>query len=104
MANEASSMCSSRMGASLHERCAPAPARVAWFPSWKDCSAASAWWSKAHSFSTPKPSNCCKPVVLKLLIEFCVHRRLAVLFATLVLAVFGLRAYLDTPIEAYPDV
>src|SRR5215813_3906346 len=42
--------------------------------------------------------------MLKPLIEFCVSRRLAVLFTTVVIAVFGLRAYLDTPIEAYPDV
>jgi cobalt-zinc-cadmium resistance protein CzcA len=42
--------------------------------------------------------------MLRLLIETCVHRRVAALFATLVVAAFGLRAYLDTPIEAYPDV
>ena len=42
--------------------------------------------------------------MLHLLIETCVHRRMAALFATLVVAAFGLRAYLDTPIEAYPDV
>jgi cobalt-zinc-cadmium resistance protein CzcA len=42
--------------------------------------------------------------MLRLLIETCVHRRMAALFATLVVAAFGLRAYLDTPIEAYPDV
>lgn len=42
--------------------------------------------------------------MLRLLIETCVHRRAAVLFATVVVAVLGLRAYLDTPIEAYPDV
>lgn len=42
--------------------------------------------------------------MLRLLIEACVHRRTAAIFATLVVAVFGLRAYLDTPIEAYPDV
>ena len=42
--------------------------------------------------------------MLRLLIETCVHRRTAALFATLVVAIFGLRAYLDTPIEAYPDV
>jgi cobalt-zinc-cadmium resistance protein CzcA len=42
--------------------------------------------------------------MLRLLIETCVHRRTAALFATLVVAAFGLRAYLDTPIEAYPDV
>ena len=40
--------------------------------------------------------------MLRLLIETCVHRRVAALFATLVVAAFGLRAYLDTPIEAYP--
>ena len=42
--------------------------------------------------------------MLRLLIETCVHRRLAASFATLVVAAFGLHAYLDTPIEAYPDV
>ena len=42
--------------------------------------------------------------MLRLLIETCVHRRAATLFATLVVAAFGLRAYFDTPIEAYPDV
>ncbi len=42
--------------------------------------------------------------MLRLFIDTCVHRRVAVIFATLVVAAFGLRAYLDTPIEAYPDV
>ncbi len=42
--------------------------------------------------------------MLRLFLETCVHRRVAVLFATFVVAAFGLRAYLDTPIEAYPDV
>jgi cobalt-zinc-cadmium resistance protein CzcA len=42
--------------------------------------------------------------MLRLFIETCVHRRMAALFATLVVAAFGLHAYLDTPIEAYPDV
>src|SRR5215471_9733122 len=42
--------------------------------------------------------------MLRLLIEACVHRRVAALFITLVIAAFGLRAYFDTPVEAYPDV
>jgi cobalt-zinc-cadmium resistance protein CzcA len=42
--------------------------------------------------------------VLRLLIETCVHRRVAALFATLIVAAFGLHAYRETPIEAYPDV
>jgi len=42
--------------------------------------------------------------MLQLLIETCVHRRVAALFATAVAAVFGIHAYLETPIEAYPDV
>lgn len=42
--------------------------------------------------------------MLRLLIETCVHRRTAVMFVVLVVAAFGLRAYLQTPIEAYPDV
>jgi cobalt-zinc-cadmium resistance protein CzcA len=42
--------------------------------------------------------------MLHLLIETCVHRRVAAIFATLVVAAFGLYAYFNTPIEAYPDV
>ena len=42
--------------------------------------------------------------MLKFLIEACVHRRIAAVFFTLVVAAFGVRAYLDTPIEAFPDV
>ncbi|BBL74664.1 efflux RND transporter permease subunit [Methylomagnum ishizawai] len=42
--------------------------------------------------------------MLSLLIEHCVHRRLAVIALTVVVALFGLHAYLETPIEAYPDV
>jgi cobalt-zinc-cadmium resistance protein CzcA len=42
--------------------------------------------------------------MLRLLIETCVHRRAAALFATLVVVAFGLHAYVETPIEAYPDV
>src|SRR3954469_8854689 len=42
--------------------------------------------------------------MLDKLIEVCVHRRIATLFAVAVIAAFGVRAYLNTPIEAYPDV
>ncbi len=42
--------------------------------------------------------------MLKFLIEACVHRRIAAVFFTAVVAAFGVRAYLDTPIEAFPDV
>lgn len=42
--------------------------------------------------------------MLNLILETCVHRRVAALVVTAVIAVFGLRAYLDTPIEAFPDV
>lgn len=38
------------------------------------------------------------------LIELFVHRRVATIFAAVVVAIFGLRAYYDTPIEAFPDV
>src|SRR3989475_5326162 len=38
------------------------------------------------------------------LIEVCVHRRVAAIFAVAVLAAVGVRAYLNTPIEAFPDV
>ena len=42
--------------------------------------------------------------MLKFIIETCVHRRAATVFATIVVAIFGINAYLNTPIEAYPDV
>jgi cobalt-zinc-cadmium resistance protein CzcA len=42
--------------------------------------------------------------MLRLLIEYCVHRRVAAIAATVIVAIFGLHAYLETPIEAYPDV
>ena len=42
--------------------------------------------------------------MLKFIIETCVHRRAATVFATIVIAIFGVNAYLNTPIEAYPDV
>src|SRR3954464_6550123 len=38
------------------------------------------------------------------LIEASVHRRLATIFITAVIAIFGIRSYLKTPIEAFPDV
>jgi cobalt-zinc-cadmium resistance protein CzcA len=42
--------------------------------------------------------------MLGLLIKQCVERRLAAIVVTVVAAIFGLYAYLETPIEAYPDV
>jgi len=42
--------------------------------------------------------------MLRSLIRFCVARRLPVLVATAALAAYGVWAYLNTPIEAYPDV
>ena len=42
--------------------------------------------------------------MLQSLIRFCVSRRVPVLVATLAIAAFGVRAYLATPVEAYPDV
>ena len=42
--------------------------------------------------------------MLRTLIEHCVHRRVAGLAVTLAVAVYGVHAYLRTPIEAYPDV
>jgi cobalt-zinc-cadmium resistance protein CzcA len=42
--------------------------------------------------------------MLRLLIEHCVHRRVAAIAVTVIVALFGLHAYLETPIEAYPDV
>jgi cobalt-zinc-cadmium resistance protein CzcA len=42
--------------------------------------------------------------MLRVLIEYCVHRRVAALAVTLIVAAFGFHAFLETPIEAYPDV
>lgn len=42
--------------------------------------------------------------MLSKLLDLSVRRRIATLFAALVVAVIGVRAYLDTPIEAFPDV
>src|SRR3954465_10776294 len=42
--------------------------------------------------------------MLNRLIEVCVHRRVATIFAVAVIAAVGVRAYLNTPIEAFPDV
>jgi cobalt-zinc-cadmium resistance protein CzcA len=42
--------------------------------------------------------------MLKRLIEHCVHRRFAAIAVTAAIAVCGVLAYLETPIEAYPDV
>lgn len=42
--------------------------------------------------------------MLERLIHACVNKRFAVLVATLLVAAFGVRAYLATPIEAFPDV
>ena len=42
--------------------------------------------------------------MLRALIDHCVHRRVAALAVTVILAVVGLRAFLDTAIEAFPDV
>src|SRR5258706_7738544 len=42
--------------------------------------------------------------MLHALISWAVRRRVAAVILTLVLAAFGVHAYLSTPIEAYPDV
>lgn len=42
--------------------------------------------------------------MLKSLIELCVHRRLAAIGFTLLVAAYGAHAYTRTPIEAFPDV
>lgn len=42
--------------------------------------------------------------MLRSLIETCVHRRMAVITTTIIIAIFGIHAFLETPIEAYPDV
>jgi len=42
--------------------------------------------------------------MLRAIIRICIDRRVATLVTTLVLAAFGVFAYLHTPVEAYPDV
>ncbi len=42
--------------------------------------------------------------MLRTLIEACVHRRLAVIAITVIISIFGVHAFMETPIEAYPDV
>lgn len=42
--------------------------------------------------------------MLRPLIEQCVHRRLAVITVAVIITIFGIHAFLETPIEAYPDV
>src|SRR5437870_8509859 len=42
--------------------------------------------------------------MLDKLIETCVHRRVAAILAIAIVSAFGVRAYLKTPIEAFPDV
>lgn len=42
--------------------------------------------------------------MLTLLIELCIHRRLAVLAVVLGIGAYGVKAYLETPVEAFPDV
>jgi cobalt-zinc-cadmium resistance protein CzcA len=42
--------------------------------------------------------------MLRSFIAFVVHRRLLALCATLAIAIYGVYAYLQTAIEAYPDV
>src|SRR5688572_33512105 len=38
------------------------------------------------------------------IIRICLERRYAAIFATLLIAAFGVHAYTETPVEAYPDV
>lgn len=42
--------------------------------------------------------------MLKALVRFCVNRRFAVVIVTLGIAAYGVHAYMQTPVEAYPDV
>ncbi len=42
--------------------------------------------------------------MLRILIERCVHRRLVVVTLAVIIAIFGTHAFIQTPIEAYPDV
>jgi len=42
--------------------------------------------------------------MLHALIDLCIRRRLAVLAVVLGISIYGIKAYLDTPVEAFPDV
>src|SRR5215470_15541471 len=42
--------------------------------------------------------------MLRRIIEFCVRKRLPVLAITAAIAAYGVKAYLDLPVEAFPDV
>src|SRR5438105_10468631 len=42
--------------------------------------------------------------MLRHLIQFCVRKRLPVLAITAAIAAYGVKAYLDLPVEAFPDV
>lgn len=42
--------------------------------------------------------------MLRALIRFCVERRLTVLVTATLIAAYGLKSYVETPIEAFPDV
>lgn len=42
--------------------------------------------------------------MLDKLIRFCAERRLVTLLVTALIAIYGLRSYLETPVEAFPDV
>src|SRR5204863_7694027 len=73
------------------------------------CHRATGSWFAAPCCSTAPPISCCNRPrgpsgVLRLLIQFCVRKRLPVLAATMALAAYGVKAYLDLPVEAFPDV
>src|SRR3954471_1385711 len=42
--------------------------------------------------------------MLSALIDLCVRRRVAAVLVTLVIAALGVHAYLNTPVEAFPNV
>lgn len=42
--------------------------------------------------------------MLRRLIDYCVHKRLPVLAVTGVIAIYGIKSYLELPVEAFPDV
>lgn len=42
--------------------------------------------------------------MLRALIESCVRRRIPVILITLAIGLYGVKAYMDTPVEAFPDV
>src|SRR5512138_1653190 len=104
MARIASCTCATTRATSRRAPFAPASSAKATSRSSRAWPPARTWSCAARCCWTTTPSSCSSSLMLKFIIETCVHRRAATVFATIVVAIFGVNAYLNTPIEAYPDV